>query len=59
MNIEQAIRAKRELEVAILKAIGDYERATRLTVREVQLTHAREIGTSQKFVVDARVQVLL
>lgn len=59
MNIEQAIRAKRELEVAILKAIGVYERATRLTVREVQLTHAREIGTSQKFVVDDSVQVLL
>ena len=59
MNIEEAVAAKRVLEVDILRAIGVYERATGLTVREVQLTHAREIGTSQKFVVDASVQVLL
>ena len=32
MNIDEAVAAKRALEVEILRAIGVYERATRLTL---------------------------
>ena len=60
---EQAIELRRQLEADMLKLIGDFENATKMQIRCVNLSHV-EIGTiahkvSRRFVADLTIEVSL
>ena len=56
-TIEQALELRRQLEADTLKLIGDFENATKMQIRCVNLNHV-SIGT-RRFVADLNIEVSL